>query len=173
MQGSPMSPTTHKLHLALSPDLSCSALNWASPAAHHHLPVPGYDCIRKHQTVMPSWTVQKIWAYSFYSPSFHVFLTSIANTLSFAPLSLSPAAGWGTPLPGLWQEHQQVVGKFHPGLQCSLLCLFPLSLAFSLCHCGCCCCPNRKKRKGLGGCNRDCPFFLTLVRKPSLLLCGE
>lgn len=79
----------------------------------------------------------------------------------------------GDPLPGLWQWHQQVVGKGHPGLKCSPLCLFPLCLSLSVSVVAAAT-PTGKKAWGWwGGGQWRLPLFLTLVRKPSLLLRGE
>lgn len=108
----------------------------------------------------------------FHPVVFCVFLTSLVNTLSFAlfcSMQLDVGVGgeikcqgFGSSINRLWKRAELASTHSSP-------CVTVADATT----------PTGKKSKrgwrgvGVGGCNGNCPLFLTLVRKPSLLLRGE
>ena len=98
MQGSPLSPSNHKLRPTLSLALSHRALSWASfaarPPIYPFAPLC-FDHIRQCQAHMPSWTVQEFGLLHFIPTLFMSSWHSPPHQTSFVGPSLSHAAGWG------------------------------------------------------------------------------
>lgn len=116
---------------------------------------------------MPSKTVQEFRLFHFLSFSFYIFLTSplLYKFLLLAPVSSMQLDG-GLHCQGFGSSINRLWGRGTPASNVALSVSSPLSLLLLLL-------PQQEKSKGDGGARWRLPLFLTLVRKPSLLLYGE
>lgn len=146
-----------------TPPLPSCCQNWASHFAPLAASIEGCSRLTCHLI-----TVHKFFR------AFSLFpLTPPPLQTSFVGTSLSHAAGWRSPLPGFWQQHQQVVGKGPPASNVTLSVSSLHPSVFLSATVAAAATPTGKKEGGGGGVRWKLPLFLTLIRKPSLLLCGE